>query len=55
MKSTEISIRRVVKGQKTVVASGWGTGYFPVAVALKSGEVIAAIRAARNTWAAEAG
>ncbi|MDA4123522.1 MAG: glycoside hydrolase [Thaumarchaeota archaeon] len=44
MKSTDISIRRVVKGQRAVVASGWGMGYFPVVIRLKNGEVVAVVR-----------
>jgi Neuraminidase (sialidase) len=44
MKATEIGIRSSVRGYRTVVASGWGTGYFPVALRLDSGELVAVIR-----------
>jgi sialidase-1 len=44
LKPTDISIRRNAKGHRTVVASGWGTGYFPVVLRLDGGEVVAVFR-----------
>lgn len=44
MQATEISVRRRERAYRTVVASGWGTGYFPVVERLDDGTLAAIIR-----------
>jgi hypothetical protein len=44
MKHAEISIRRTVRCSRSVVAAGWGIGYFPLALRLIRGDLIAVIR-----------